>query len=249
MRSKEEDTMGSKVGFVFSMLITGIFLTASLVLVIFWVMMYRGGYAWQSEPKKEFNFHPTLMVAGFIFFSGFSMLFYRMVTCCRKIFVKLLHTVFHAFSIVCIAIGFLTVWDSHELENPKIPNFYSLHSWLGLTTMGLFAIQFVVGFFSFLILLCCEGRTAACRAALVPTHATFGIITFVMACATAVTGITEKAIFTLGAKSYSTWETEEALIVNVLGVVIAAAAISIVFTLHGRPVRKLPIRMTYHTDL
>lgn len=69
------------------------------------------------------------------------MLFYRMMTCCRKIFVKLLHTVFHAFGIACIAIGFLTVWDSHELASPKIPNFYSLHSWLGLTTMGLFAIQ------------------------------------------------------------------------------------------------------------
>jgi len=94
MRTKDEAGMGSKIGFVFSLMITSILLIASLVLVLFWILMYRDSYAWQENPKLEFNWHPTLMVAGFIFFSGFSMLFYRMMTCCRKIYVKLLHTVF-----------------------------------------------------------------------------------------------------------------------------------------------------------
>jgi len=249
-KSKEDGSMGGgqrmSILFVFSFVLTAIFLVASLVLVLFWVLMYQDGFAWGDGSKGEFNLHPVLMVSGFIFFSGFSMLFYRLMTCCRKIFVKLLHTVFHALSIGCIAVGFLAVWNYHQIN--KFPDFYSLHSWLGLTTMGLFAVQFIVGFFSFLVLLCCESRTAACRAALVPTHATFGIITFVMAAATCVTGITEKAFFALGA-SYSKWETPEALIVNALGVTIAAATISIIFTLHGRPGRKVPIRMTYHTDL
>merc|ERR1712203_1199103 len=74
---------------------------------------------------------------------------------------------------------------------------YSIHSWMGLTTMGLFALQFIVGFFSFLLLLCCESATASFRAALVPIHSTFGITTFVMAIATACTGLTEKAFFSL----------------------------------------------------
>ncbi|OXA58732.1 cytochrome b reductase 1 isoform X3 [Folsomia candida] len=248
-KTKEEAGMGTKIGFVFSLIVTSVLLIASLVLVLFWIFMYRGSYAWQENPRIEFNWHPTLMIGGFIFCSGFSMLFYRMMTCCRKIYVKLLHTVFHALSIACIAIGFLTVWDAHELVTPKIPHFYSLHSWLGLTTMGLFAIQFVIGFFSFLILLCCEGATAACRASLVPTHATFGIITFVMACATACAGLTEKAIFELGASSYSHWSSPESIIVNVLGITIAASAISLVFTLSVPSIRKMPMRMTYHTDL
>jgi hypothetical protein len=116
--------------------------------------------------------------------------------------------------------------------------------------MGLFAIQFVIGFFSFLILLCCEGATAACRASLVPTHATFGLITFVMAAATAVTGLTEKALFELKGPLYSQWGSNEAIIINVIGVVIAAAAISITFTLSVPSIRsKTPMRMTYHTDL
>jgi hypothetical protein len=56
--------------------------------------------------------------------------------------VKLFHTIFHALAIPCIVVGFIAVLDSHNL-NPggAIPNFYSLHSWMGLVTMGLFAVQ------------------------------------------------------------------------------------------------------------
>ena len=55
----------------------------------------------------------------------------------------------------------------------------------------------MVGFFSFLLLLCCESATASFRAALVPIHSTFGVTTFVLAVATACAGLTEKAFFTL----------------------------------------------------
>jgi len=71
--------------------------------------------------------------------------------------------------------------------------------------MGLFALQFLVGFFSFLLLLCCESATASFRAALVPIHSTFGITTFVMAVATACCGLTEKAFFSLSSVNYSKW--------------------------------------------
>lgn len=57
--------------------------------------------------------------------------------------------------------------------------------------------QFIVGFFSFLILLCCEGATAGFRAALVPIHASFGLTTFMLAIAAALTGLQEKVWFSL----------------------------------------------------
>lgn len=63
--------------------------------------------------------------------------------------------------------------------------------------MGLKCLQVVVGFFSFWLLLCCEQGTAKFRSGLVPVHTTFGIITFMLAIATAVTGYTEKAFFSL----------------------------------------------------
>ncbi|ENN83480.1 hypothetical protein YQE_00162, partial [Dendroctonus ponderosae] len=189
---------GSWLEYTLVVVLSSVLLLGSLGLTLFWVIQYRGGFAWREDPKRQFNLHPVLMVAGFITFSGFSVLLYRICRCCRRIYVKLLHTVFHALAIPCVALGFLSVLDSHNLAQPPIPNFYSLHSWIGLVTMGLFAIQFVVGFFSFLILLCCEGATAGFRAALVPIHASFGLTTFVLAIAASVTGLTEKALFTLG---------------------------------------------------
>lgn len=62
---------------------------------------------------------------------------------------KLCHVFFHACSIPCIVIGFLAVWESKNESN--IPHFYSLHSWLGLITSGLFAFQFVLGFFRWVL--------------------------------------------------------------------------------------------------
>jgi len=46
-RTKDDVSMASKVCFAFSVLLTSVFLTATLVLTLFWTFMYRGGYAWQ----------------------------------------------------------------------------------------------------------------------------------------------------------------------------------------------------------
>ncbi|XP_056638321.1 lysosomal membrane ascorbate-dependent ferrireductase CYB561A3-like isoform X5 [Diorhabda sublineata] len=232
---------GSWLEYTFVVVCASILLLGSLGLTLFWVIQYRGGFAWRDEPAKEFNLHPVLMVAGFITFSGFSILLYRICRCCRRIYVKLLHTIFHALAIPCIAVGFLTVLDSHNLANPPIANFYSLHSWIGFVTMGLFAIQFVVGFFSFLILLCCEGATAGFRAALVPIHASFGLTTFMLAIAAALTGLTEKAIFTLK-DTYSDWQ-EEGIVINALGMVLVALGILISYAVRS-PTLKGDTRMT-----
>lgn len=38
-----------------------------IILVIIWCGNYRGGFAWNSNPELEFNWHPLLMVIGFVF--------------------------------------------------------------------------------------------------------------------------------------------------------------------------------------
>lgn len=83
-----------------------------------------------------------------ILFSYVAILLYRLCRCLKHLYAKLAHTLFHTLAIPCVAIGFLAVWDYHNLSDPPIPNFYTLHSWLGLVTMGLFALQFVFGFFT-----------------------------------------------------------------------------------------------------
>ncbi|KAL0268656.1 UNVERIFIED_CONTAM: hypothetical protein PYX00_010505 [Menopon gallinae] len=178
--------------------LTSLLLISTVSLVLFWALYYREGFAWRDNPQKEFNLHPVLMVTGFIFFSGFSLLLYRICRCCRRLYVKLGHAILHSLAIPCIVLGFLAVWDSKNLSQPKGTNFYSLHSWLGLVTIGLFLVQFLVGFFSFLILICCQGKTKSCRAGLVPIHSSFGITIYMLAVATCLTGFAEKAIYTLG---------------------------------------------------
>ncbi|XP_077292935.1 cytochrome b561 family member no extended memory isoform X5 [Arctopsyche grandis] len=222
---EEEGEWGCGSWFEYALVVTlaSVLLVGSLALTLFWVLYYREGFSWNENPKLQFNLHPVLMVAGFITFSGFSILLYRICRCCRRLYVKLFHTIFHALAVPCVVVGFLAVLDSHNLATPPIPNFYSLHSWLGFITMGLFAIQFVVGFFSFLVLLCCDSATASFRAALVPIHAAFGLTTLMLAIATCLTGLTEKAVFTLGDKYPNL--PEEGIVINALGVSLIAIGI------------------------
>ncbi|RZF32480.1 hypothetical protein LSTR_LSTR011334 [Laodelphax striatellus] len=98
--------------------------------------------------------------------------------------------------------------------------------------------QFVVGFFSFLILLCCEGATAAFRAALVPIHASFGVTTFMLAVATCLTGLTQKAILQFG-KDYASWP-EESIIMNALAMVLVALGILVSYAVRRDSVGRRP---------
>uniref|UniRef100_A0A146KMU1 Cytochrome b reductase 1 n=1 Tax=Lygus hesperus TaxID=30085 RepID=A0A146KMU1_LYGHE len=234
--SDDEDmSCGHWCEYVIVVVLSSILLVASLVLVLFWCLYYRKGYAWNDNLAQQFNLHPTLMITGFVFFSGFSMLLYRISRCCRRIYVKLLHTLFHTLAIPCVVLGFMAVLDFHNLADPPIPNFYSIHSWMGFVTMGLFALQFVVGFFSFLLLLCCDSATAGFRASLVPVHATFGLTTFMLAIATCLTGLTQKANSSLG--SVYQESPEEGIIMNALAMVLVALAILVSYAVRREPLR------------
>jgi hypothetical protein len=87
--------------------------------------------------------------------------------------------------IPCIGLGFLAIWNYHSLRkdrsgNPApLPHFYSLHSWLGLITMGLALLQ------------------VRLSSAAVPIHSTVGTTTFILAIITAIAGITETAFYKL----------------------------------------------------
>lgn len=209
--------------------LTEVLLFGVLILCLVWVYLFKDGFAWNDDIKKQFNLHPVLMITGFIFLMGNAMLVYRLFRCCNKLASKLLHTLLYLLAIPCIVVAAIAVFDNHNLRDPPIPNLYSLHSWLGLATMGLFVLQFVVGFFSFWILLCCDSSTNSYRASLVPIHSTFGIVTFLLAIATALTGYTEKAFFDL--KSDYSKLVDEAWYINAQGACLIGLAILMCFLL------------------
>ncbi|KAK9074442.1 hypothetical protein SSX86_007040 [Deinandra increscens subsp. villosa] len=178
------------------------------LLVLYWLVNFRGGFAFTSHVKsKIFNLHPLLMILGFIIFSGEAMITYKAIPAKRKT-LKQIHLIFHLIALFSGTLGVYVVFKFHnELD---IPHMYTLHSWIGLSTICLFGLQLLVGFVTFLF----PGAQLATRARLAPWHVLFGRIIFVAVIVTAETGITEKFIF------QKLKHGQEALVVNFIGLLI-----------------------------
>lgn len=182
-------------------------------LVLFWVLHNRGGFAWHSDIKKQFNWHPFLMILGMVFLYSQSMLIFRTGRAIQKKKLKILHASIHLLAFICSVIGLKAVFDSHNLEEPPIANLYTMHSWIGLITVICFSIQFLSGFISFLF----PGLSSTIRKTLLPIHVLFGTNIFIMALISFLTGLTEKAVFTLG-KTYSQFPSE-AFVLNFIALI------------------------------
>jgi len=210
--------------FFFGVLFTiaQLFLFGAVVLFVYWVIQHDRGFSWQNDRAKQFNLHAVLMIIGFIFLNGQAMLIYKSFQCCKKIYNKIMHAIIFVLSISAITIGLLIAIQGQQNVPPNATakHFYSIHSWTGLVTIGLFALQFMVGFVSFLVLLCCEKATASYRARLLPTHITFGLIIYALAVVTCLTGLLQTARQRLGGKDgkpdYKDL-TEPGIIINAVG--------------------------------
>lgn len=67
------------------------------------------------------------------------MLVYRVFRKEKKLVVKLLHMVMQLAALGFAIVALAAVFSAHNDEG--LPNLYSLHSWLGLTTVTLFGLQ------------------------------------------------------------------------------------------------------------
>lgn len=205
-----------------------------VVLTGIWVGHFHGGFSWRSNPKVEFNLHPLLMILGLIFLYANGALVYRSFRSERKKKLKIVHALSLLASFICTVVGLVAVFDSHNLNKvdgvlSPLPNMYTLHSWLGMAVVLLFACQWMSGLLTFLI----PGLRPALRAAYLPIHQFFGMAIFLGAVATALMGIQEKAHWAMG-KSYGQMPPEGVL-VNVLGVLLVVfAGLVIYLTSNGK---------------
>ena len=121
------------------------------------------------------------------------MLVYRILRTTTKLSVKILHGIIQISVLVFASVALKAVFDSHNKPKTPIPNMYSLHSWVGLSAVILFGLNWVFGFVSFLF----PKLSDALRRTYLPHHRVWGIVIFVLCCASALMGITEKAFFVL----------------------------------------------------
>ncbi|XP_069009662.1 plasma membrane ascorbate-dependent reductase CYBRD1 [Embiotoca jacksoni] len=186
----------------------------SIIFVLRWALYFKEGLAWDGG-LAEFNWHPVLIVTGFIFLQGIAIVVYRLPWTwqCSKLMMKFIHAGLNLTAFIFAVIAMVAVFDFHNAAN--IPNMYSLHSWLGLTAVLLFALQLVLGVGMYLI----PFTPVSWRAAFMPFHVYGGLLLFGSIIAVALMGITEKLIFGLSNPKYKD-SPPEAIFVNVLGVLL-----------------------------
>ena len=113
----------------------------------------------------------------------------------RKV-TKAIHSLVMLLGLGVAVPGVWAVWESHSLAQPPIPHMFSLHSWLGLTTLVMMASQLILGLSIFLFP-CASSRI---RGQYRHTHVYFGLAFIIMATAASLIGLTEEAIFSLSSE-------------------------------------------------
>ncbi|CAN9497768.1 unnamed protein product [Ophioblennius macclurei] len=186
----------------------------SIVFVLRWVLHFKEGLAWDGG-LAEFNWHPVLMVIGFVVLQGIAIIVYRLPWTwrCSKLLMKFIHAGLNLLAFILAVVSTVAVFDFHNYAN--IPNMYSLHSWLGLSVVILYGLQIVLGVGMYLI----PVTPVSWRAAFMPLHVYSGLFLFTSVIAVALMGITEKLIFGLSNPKYKD-SPPEAIFVNVLGVLL-----------------------------
>ncbi|RRT77449.1 hypothetical protein B296_00028601 [Ensete ventricosum] len=137
---------------------------------------------------------------------------------------KTIHLILHAIALVLGVFGIYFAFKFHNESG--IDNLYSLHSWMGLGTIGLYGIQWILGFVTFLY----PGASVFLRTAYLAWHVVFGIFVYLLAIASAELGFLEKLTFleTLGKlHRYS----PEAFLVNSTALVVLLLGASVVLSL------------------
>ncbi|XP_030066260.1 plasma membrane ascorbate-dependent reductase CYBRD1 [Microcaecilia unicolor] len=206
--------MGGYGCFIFCLLASLLAGFFSILFVLVWVLYWREGLSWDGA-LAEFNWHPLLIVIGFIVLQGFAIVVYRLPWTwrCSKFLMKCIHAGLHLTVLILATVSLVAVFDFHN--NKNIPNMYSMHSWLGLAAVVLYGVQILIGLLVYLF----PFAPVTLRATLLPFHVFSGLLIFGAGIATALMGITEKLFFALKSPHYST-SPPEALFVNFLGAFI-----------------------------
>lgn len=134
--------------FFFSILLADIFLFGSVLIFAIYATQYGDGFSLEKLPEapyRQFNLHALIMITAFIYLNGQAITVYKSNYLIKHKSINMLyHFVLHLLTICGILGGIYMTYNAQEAvqySRPTVSHFYSVHSWTGLITVGLFAVQ------------------------------------------------------------------------------------------------------------
>ncbi|KAI3938441.1 hypothetical protein MKW98_015340 [Papaver atlanticum] len=209
------------------------------VLVLVWGLSFRSNFLSHTSPTHTHIYsvlHYLVMVIGFVLISGEAILVHKWCPGSRNL-KKLVHLTMQG---VALASGIFGIWANFHLEKGVLSNFYSLHSWMGLICISLFAAQWLMGLFSFWH----QGEERTTRIRVLPGNVFLGLYIYALAIATAETGLLEKLTF-LEAKNKVLKHSLESVVVNSLGLGLALVSGIVILTAVSPGNQSIPTKIVY----
>ncbi|XP_043914930.1 lysosomal membrane ascorbate-dependent ferrireductase CYB561A3 isoform X2 [Protopterus annectens] len=198
--------------------------------VVYWSYKWHGGFAWDGT-LQHFNWHPVLMVTSLVILYGNAIIIYRIPSSQSgsKLPWKILHAGVTLVALLMSVVGLVAVFMFHAQS--KIPHLYSLHSWVGLSAVILFACQWLSGFMSFLL----PFAPPWFRRLYKPIHVYYGMAIFILSLAASFIGINEKLIFSLNGKNSTSYSLlpPEGQFANVLGMLLMGFGFTVMWILNS----------------
>ena len=152
------------------------------------------------------------------------------------IYKKIVHATFHTLGLLSITVALVAVFQSNNTF-PYSPNLASLHTWVGLSAVVLFCLNFSIG----LIFYASSFVPINMKIAFMPSHTFLGSTCFVFVCIAALTGISQtntenKCGFTTNTKDNNPVLLDYlipsgCLLANILGTLILALLFTVLFSM------------------
>ncbi|XP_066905327.1 uncharacterized protein [Halyomorpha halys] len=152
-------------------------------LTLVHIFEFKNGFGGRSYPKLEFNWHHIFMVLGFTYFFANSLTAFRLMPSLSKQKLKYIHLGTNGAVIFCAVLGLFFVIDERDIQGKA--HFQSLHSWIGIFTIGLLVVQFILG----LVFYLSPKISLSYKEAMMPWHVKIGISAFVLGVGAIITGL------------------------------------------------------------
>ncbi|KAI6646523.1 Cytochrome B561 [Oopsacas minuta] len=178
------------------------------------------GFSFDPNTPQFFNLHKLFMILGLCILPPNAMLIYRYkIIKLDRIILKISHAVILLASLLFAIAGFGIVLKI-KIDS-KAVNFTSIHSWFGITTIVMLAIQWLVGIVVFLIP---TGMALRYKETIMVFHRFIGLMLIILPALTALMGISEVDGFGLEGLS---------LLAKFLTLGLFIQAAMVIFLLHG----------------